>query len=383
MRNSFCWAVLAALSAGAAAEESPAVVKHVMVYHEPGRFGGWPANHGMWSWGNEILVGFSRGYYKDLGERHNIDRDKPEEHCLARSLDGGETWTVEHPNEKGYLLPQGDALHGTELPGVPLKEVVEFTGQIDFTHPDFCMAWRMNDHHKGPSRFYYSYDRGKTWEGPFRVPDMGTAGVGARTDYIVNGKHDCHVFLTAAKPGDLREGRPFCARTTDGGRTWEFQGWIGPEPAGYAIMPASVRLSPTDILSIIRRREQPEDRPAWTEAWLSNDNGKTWTFLNKPSEDLGTGNPAALIKLKDGRLCYTYGVRKDPFRIGAKLSSDGGRTWSEEIVLRDNLGGTDLGYSRTIQRPDGIVVTTYYAWDKQTGPERYIEATLWDPSKAE
>ena len=66
--------------------------QHVKVYYQPGRFGGWPANHGIWAWGNEILVGFSAGDYKDLGlERHNIDRDKPESHLLARSLDGGET----------------------------------------------------------------------------------------------------------------------------------------------------------------------------------------------------------------------------------------------------------------------------------------------------
>ena len=25
-------------------------VTHVKVYYEAGRFGGWPANHGIWSW---------------------------------------------------------------------------------------------------------------------------------------------------------------------------------------------------------------------------------------------------------------------------------------------------------------------------------------------
>ena len=38
-------------------------IKHVDVYYEPGRFGGWPANHGIWIWDNEILVGFGKGYY--------------------------------------------------------------------------------------------------------------------------------------------------------------------------------------------------------------------------------------------------------------------------------------------------------------------------------
>src|SRR5260370_31746083 len=46
---------------------------HVVVYGEKGRFGGWPANHGIWSWGDEILVGFSAGPYKDLRDRHHLD----------------------------------------------------------------------------------------------------------------------------------------------------------------------------------------------------------------------------------------------------------------------------------------------------------------------
>ncbi len=71
--------------------------QHVIVYREPGRFAGWPANHGMWSWGDEILVGFSRGYYKDRGPFHHINKEKPEEFLLARSQDGGATWSVEQP----------------------------------------------------------------------------------------------------------------------------------------------------------------------------------------------------------------------------------------------------------------------------------------------
>ena len=77
-------------------------VTHVRVYYETGRFGGCPANHGIWSWDNEILVGYSRGYYRDLGAtRHHIDREKPEEFWLARSFDGGMTWTHEHPVKRG------------------------------------------------------------------------------------------------------------------------------------------------------------------------------------------------------------------------------------------------------------------------------------------
>lgn len=170
-------------------------VQHVIVYREPGRFGGWPANHGMWSWGNEMLVGFSAGYFKDHGPNlHAIDHDLPEEHLLARSLDGGLTWNVENPAAQGALIPRGPSLHGTELPRVVDRPWTDCPGGIDFTHPDFAMTLRMTDTNAGPSRFYYSTDRGHHWRGPFNLPQFGQKGIAARTDYLINGPHDCMLF---------------------------------------------------------------------------------------------------------------------------------------------------------------------------------------------
>ena len=37
------------------------VLKNVTIYRESGRFAGWPANYGIWSWENEIVVGFTVG----------------------------------------------------------------------------------------------------------------------------------------------------------------------------------------------------------------------------------------------------------------------------------------------------------------------------------
>jgi hypothetical protein len=362
-----------------AAPLSAVEVRHVAVYREPGRFGGWPANHGMWSWGNEMLVGFSAGYFKDQGPNlHAIDHDLPEEHLLARSLDGGLTWKIENPAQQGALIPRGQALHGTELPRVIDKPWTDCPGGIDFTHPDFAMTLRMTDTNAGPSRFFYSTDRGHDWRGPFNLPLFEQKGISARTDYIVNGPRDCTLFLTAAKANG-REGRPLCARTTDGGKTWSFVGWIAPEPKGYSIMPSSVRLSQTGLLSAIRNRE---DDKSWIDAYFSPDDGRTWTLRSTPVPDTGEGNPAAMLKLADGRICITYGVRAKPFGMRAKLSRDDGGTWGDEIILRADGGGRDLGYPRSVQRPDGKVVTVYYFNDdpKQT---RYIAATIWDPTNIE
>ncbi len=356
------------------------IVRQVVVFREPGRFAGWPANHGIWCWGNEILVGFSRGYHKDLGEgRHNIDREKPEEFLMARSLDGGVTWTAEFPNAKGQLIPQGKSLHGTEIPGVPIPALRKCTTAIDLTHPDFAMTLRMNNSDGRQSRFFYSYDRGKNWEGPFELPQMGTLGISARTDYIVDGQHEATVFLTAAK-SNLKEGRVFCARTTDGCQSFQFVSWVNQEIDGYEIMPSSVRLSPTHLMTTTRVRE-PNSGPSWIDAYESLDNGVTWAHLNRPVKDTGEGNPPSTILLADGRICLTYGYRAAPFQMFAKLSSDNGKTWGDEILLRTDGGGRDIGYPRSVQTANGNVVTTYYFWDKESGPERHIAATIWDPAK--
>lgn len=352
-------------------------VEHVVVYRQSGRFGGWPANHGMWNWGDELLVGFSAGYFKDNGpDRHAIDHDKPEEHLLARSLDGGRSWAIENPAQQGALVPRGKALHGTELPGVVDRPWTDCPGGIDFAHPDFAMTLRMSDNNGGQSRFYYSTDRGHHWQGPFKFPLLGQSGISARTDYLVNGRQDCLVFLTASKSTG-GEGRPLCARTTDGGKTWNFVSFIAPKPPGYSIMPSTVRVGQHGLLSAVRVRDGER---SWLEAYFSPDDGRQWLLRSKPA-DTGEGNPAAMLRLGEGRICITYGVRAEPFGMRARLSADDGRTWGEEITLRSDGGGRDLGYPRSVQRPDGKVVTVYY-FNDDPRKTRYIAATIWDPATA-
>src|SRR5882672_10185573 len=115
LRNAMPTAIATILLTALTVAADPDLVdRHIMVYHHPGRFGGWPANHGIWSWGNEILVGFSAGYHKDNGpNRHNIDHDKPEEHLLARSRDGGKTWSIENPAQQHVLVGTAGMRHGT------------------------------------------------------------------------------------------------------------------------------------------------------------------------------------------------------------------------------------------------------------------------------
>jgi hypothetical protein len=349
----------------------PGVVKETVVCRESGRFAGWPANHGIWSWGNEILVGFEFGYFhKNAEGDHAIDYSRPAEHLVARSLDGGETWKVERP--EGLKPPPAQKIAG--VPGEKGgKALTDCPGGIDFTSRGFALTARMNSVDAGQSRFYYTLDRGKTWEGPFRIPDFGQPGTAARTDYLVNGPHDLTLFLTAAKSNG-KEGRVIAVRTADGAKTWKMLSFVCPEPSGreYAIMPSSVRLPVGAILTAIRYRD-------CIDLYRSADGGASWTYVCRPAPATG-GNPPSMVRLADGRLVLTYGFRRKPFGIRARLSADEGRTWSGEFVLRQDGGCWDLGYTRTVVRPDGKLVTVYY-FNTNPDAERFIAATIWDPGE--
>ena len=85
-----------------------------------------------------------------------------------------------------------------------------------------------------------------------------------------------------------------------------------------------------------------------------------------------------MLKLADGRLCMIYGYRFVPGSMRGRISEDGGRSWSDDIVLRDGSGDQDIGYPRVVVRGDGRVVAAYY-WNDRADGERYIAATVWDP----
>lgn len=257
--------------------KNPNIEKHVVISYEEGMFSGWPANFGAWNWGNEILVGFDKGYHKDLGEtRHNIDREKEEITLLVRSLDGGLSWKIEDPSPEGRLVARGSSLHGVEPQYDHRVEPVDLEEPINFKHQDFAMTLRFLNYNTGPSLLYYSYDRGHTWTGPFNLEVSGKTNILARTDYIVLDEKRCMIFQSMSKE-DNHEGRPLCAITEDGGLTWELVGMIGPEPKGFGIMPSTVKLSDTEYLTTIRRRDGDH---RWIDAWRSTDAGK---ILDPPS----------------------------------------------------------------------------------------------------
>ena len=362
---------------------------HTTLYREPGRYAGWPANYGIWAWGDEIVVGFTLGHYKADVQFHPRDKGRPFATMQARSLDGGATWTV---TPMPYRTPGGRALSADEhmIPELGVGAVLDddppipCPGDVDFTHPDFAVLCARSGLKAGArSWFYLSTDRCHSWQGPYALPDFGQTGIAARTDVIVLGPKRALFFLTAAKPNG-EEGRVFCAETVDGGRSFAFRSWVTPEPDGYTIMPASVRLPGVHlpggrILTAVRcsaTRDTTTSPHCWIDLYASDDEGQSWQHLSRPVADAGRGgNPPAMIVLRDGRICLVSGYRNAPYEIHARLSADDGHTWGEPTVLRSGGGDHDIGYPRIAQRKDGALVAVYY-WNDDAGGERYVEGLV-------
>ncbi len=339
-------------------------MEQVIVHHREEEFAGWPANEGMWHWGDEILVSFNVATFEERGEKHSFTGRQRV--GFARSMDGGRTWTTES--------------HDNVVVPALVKDAAESPGDVDFSHPDFAMKIRGR-------YFHVSADRGRHWRGPFRLPDIGQR-TDARTSYLVTGKSSC-LFFIPCRVDDGRGGRirSCTAETTDGGKTLSFLSWISPDPMDLAApgtlpkgddmsgtMPSVVRLDDGRLVCVLRNRIKSRK---WSSVHESADGGKTWRQIAELEK--GATNPVALVRTGGEKLAAIYGNRRGkPFGMSAKQSPDGGKTWGEEIMLRTDGRKWDLGYPRAIVRPDGTVVAAYY-FSTEERPQQHIAATLWRP----
>lgn len=293
-------------------------MKHLVVYQDPGSFCGWPANNGLWSWeGDEILIGLTRGGYEEkIG--HNIN--EPYRSMLARSLDGGELWSVQTVD---FVASEECGLSSDR--------------DIDFTGPGFAMRIVGTGYH-GSSRpdgvFYVSMDRGQIWKGPYSfdslhsAPELEYLEITSRTDYtLVEDPRRCLVMMSARCGGKMRD-RLFCVRTTDGGRSFHFVSWIvSPADPYRGVMPATVRCKSGNLVSAVRRR-QPGTQNCWIDAYRSNDGAANWRIAAKVGDTGGwNGNPPAMTLLNDGRM-------------GSLLPSTTGRQKKFQISKSQQPSGT-------------------------------------------
>lgn len=205
-----------------------------------------------------------------------------------------------------------------------------------------------------------STDGGQTWSPKYRLG--GGAGSPHGPTELADGRL---LFVGNWKYDDPAEHERFAGPTgmgakisDDDGITWEPLGPIplrpGDEPSTYH-EPHAVQIADGRIVAHIRNHsEQDKSHILQSE---SVDGGATFSV---PRNTGLIGLPAHLLVLRDGRLLSTYGYRREPYGNRAALSEDGGRTWSEPMILDEKPVGRDLGYPSTAELEDGSLLSVWY-----------------------
>ncbi len=147
-------------------------------------------------------------------------------------------------------------------------------------------------------------------------------------------------------------------QSDDDGQSWHFLAQIparaGDDPKDYHELHA-VETDDGRILVQIRNHNQANKGE--TLQCESSDGGTSWT---RPHSIGVWGLPSFLTRLRDGRILMSYGHRRPPFGNQARISDDGGRSWSEAMIISADGVGGDLGYPSTVQIDDGTLITVWY-----------------------
>ncbi len=203
-----------------------------------------------------------------------------------------------------------------------------------------------------------SADGGRTWEKRTDFPAPQVPG----TEYIPFGD------IWAATDGSLRTscyqgGHSWCFRSDDDGRTWKPIAIIGPKH------------NETDLFPLGGRKWLAAARCDAVELFRSDDDGLTWQGpqrVTNPQELNGH-----LMRLKDGRLLFSYGVRiAGKEGVCAKISGDEGHSWGPPLRLARSLK-LDCGYPSSVQRADGKIVTAYYSRNATECDHYHMGVAVW------
>ena len=164
-------------------------------------------------------------------------------------------------------------------------------------------------------------------------------------------------------------------RSDDNGKTWSGSTVMarGTKATRDYHEPCILELGAGHLLGMHRVGRCQDGRNGLLWQNESRDGGKSWT---RPVEtNITSGACPRLLKLSDGRILLTYGRRYEPYGLYARLSSDGGKRWSEASWLLRAAPNGDQGYSSSVEIEPGRIFTACYAQnsDGVTG----ITGTFW------
>lgn len=317
----------------------------------------------------ELVVAFRRAPNRAIFGEKSTNHTDPNSYLVqVRSADNGETWAA---NPKLVLAhPFGGSQDPCMIQLADDSIVCTSYGWALPRDESWKEFGKTVSTGKGPFVFFGGYlvrstDGGHTWSEIIEPPSVP----GDETVTAFN------TPLPAYNRGGLyqgKSGRLFWAvashvhgesgaRTEnhlmysdDGGINWTYSAPIAQDEK-VVFNEASIYETPKGDLVVFIRTADFNDH---TVIARSTDGGKSFTW-----EDAGfQGHPHYPLRLPDGRVLLVYGYRHQPMGIRARILNPECTDFKEstEIILREDGGGSDLGYPWATMMADGRVLVCYY-----------------------
>lgn len=324
----------------------------------------------------KVLIGFRQApdRTKLLGQVTHID---PESKAVSiASDDQGQTW----PREAKLIVE--DLVCGVQDPCITkLRDGTLFTTfftwkLLEKEDVSERRPWDVDFHERWVARIggvfsVHSTDHGATWSTPVPIPGGGKAVRGNPVE-LEDG-----TLILPTYGGEETKGQIFILSTTDRGQSWERLAIL--EIEDYLFHEPNLFLTPSGkLVMLTRSRNMAGEEPNGLTSPLftseSADGGRSWSpFVKRP---FYSPSPFHALQLKSGRVLVTYGYRFEPYGIRAFLMDSEFTAWeqAEDIVLRDDAAGFDIGYTSSVQLDNGDILVTYYYCDDAAG-RRYIAGT--------
>lgn len=328
-------------------------------------------NPGLIVFGNGELLLHCRGVPNHAAREGNV--------VIRRSFDGGVSWSdpsviIEKPgvdcrNQEMCIAPDGK-LVCIYCERERKSEIAEAT---DFKSIDWGdQEWRMYAK--------ISWDRGRTWSAPERIPDppgfklispFAGGNIGVLSDETMVAPAFCVPEAQGTYIKQPVETWAAFLITSEDGLHWRapydiIWGWsdevdITEVPGQPGRLVALNRMGGVKFHAIYRQ--------------FSIDSGKTW--LEPEMVAFDGMHPATSLWIGRDHL-MTVGSRRYPYGARAVLSYDGGfrYDWTKQIVFADNCGvgetRKDNGYPTSVMLPDGYLYTVWY---KSHADKPYFDGT--------
>ena len=373
-------AVFLAIALAASARPSTSgikKVKDVVIYRDSMYYSAFPSVVKLDD--GKLLVAFRRApNHQMMGFNRYSHIDLCSQLVSVTSSDGGNTWSSSpqlmfaHPfggsqDPCMIKLFNGDILCTSYL-WVQLGEglLEEYKGRVvGDGHYTFAGGYLIR-----------SNDDGKTWQGPIDpgspLPIEHRSTMLGKMPLYNRGAlcqaQEGTIYWAVACDNPQGGFSVYLVESKDNGITWQYRSTIADDPK-ISFNETSIIQTPKGDLVAFMRSFDLDDHACIAR---STDGGKSFTW-----SDMGfQGHPLNALQLPDGHWLLTYGYRHEPYGIRARIMDSECHTWSDEIVLREDGGSTDLGYSWPVLLDDHHALVVYYFNYEGNRGTRGIEGTI-------